>query len=139
MTEISALVGLANLEDFGAVLKHRQQVAKQYEQAFSDPGKCSLMRVSPNVSCTFLYYPLVLLRDAGEFVEAMAKRNVAVRRYYTAVHELSYYKSRYTACNLEMTESLMDKIVALPVHNDMTEAEIRYVISTTLSVLDELS
>ena len=98
MTEVCALVGLRNLEKVEFILSSRAANAARYVEFFSgleEKGMLRTMNVGPDVTCPYLYFPIVLNEEASEFVAHMQAKGVAVRRYYTANHELKFYRGRY--------------------------------------------
>lgn len=129
MTEVCALVGLKNLEKIDFILKSRAANARQYVEFFTGlevQGKLRQMQVSREVVCPYLYFPVILNEDATAFVDFMQTRNIAVRRYYTATHELDVYRNRYRQQDLSHTDAIKDKIVSLPIHTVMSQEEIDY-------------
>ena len=88
------------------------------------------MRVNREVICPYLYFPIILNEEASAFVKYMNDKNISVRRYYTANHNLAFYKNRYRTQNLVYTEKIMDNIVALPLHTVMSDAETQYLFDT---------
>ncbi|NOT76636.1 MAG: hypothetical protein HOP08_17030 [Cyclobacteriaceae bacterium] len=133
MQEISALVGLKNLEKVDFILNSRFENVKRYRSFFGgleEKGKLKCMHVAENVVCTYLYYPIVLQEEATAFVEYMQKNNIAVRRYYTSNHTLDFYKGKYREQDLSLTNSIKDRIVSLPLHTVMSEEELVYLFTT---------
>ena len=60
----------------------------------------------------------------------MQGNGIAVRRYYTACHDLKFYRGRYREQDLAFTDEIKDNIVALPLHTIMSAEEIDYLFST---------
>ncbi|MBA7544464.1 dTDP-4-amino-4,6-dideoxy-D-glucose transaminase [subsurface metagenome] len=140
MQEVSALVGLNNLSKIDNILKLRSAHIKQYKDFFGiceQKGFLQNMKVAEHVFCPYLYYPIILNGDATPFVEFMNQNGIAVRRYYTAVHELKYYKNKYPAHCLQKTDEIKNNIVSLPIHTIMTEDEIKYLFNTIKSFFRE--
>jgi dTDP-4-amino-4,6-dideoxygalactose transaminase len=133
MQEISALVGLKNLSRIDFILESRSRRIARYCDFFGEcerKGQLRNMVVRDNVSCTYLYYPVILNDDATDFVSYMQSMGVAARRYYTAVHDLNYYRGKYQEMNLGFTDAIKDKIVALPIHTTMSDREMDYLFKT---------
>lgn len=133
MQEISALVGLKNLACIDTILASRERQIVRYRVFFATceaKGYLTNMLVKNNVRCMYLYYPIILWEDATAFVGHMQSNGIVVRRYYTAVHALSYYKNKYTELDLEFTNSIKDRIVALPIHTEMSDEEVDYLFTT---------
>jgi dTDP-4-amino-4,6-dideoxygalactose transaminase len=47
-----------------------------------------------------------------------------VRRYYTATHDLKFYRGKYRRQDLSFTESIKDNVVSLPLHTVMNDEEL---------------
>ncbi|MBW8780677.1 MAG: DegT/DnrJ/EryC1/StrS family aminotransferase [Verrucomicrobia bacterium] len=140
MTEICALVGLRNLEKVDFILRSRARNAARYLQFFGDleqRGWLRQMKVNAEVSCPYLYFPVILEEDATDFVAHMQSRGVAVRRYYTANHDLKFYRGKYRRQNLGFTEAIKDRIVALPLHTVMSDEEINHLMGAVEAYYDE--
>jgi dTDP-4-amino-4,6-dideoxygalactose transaminase len=136
MLEIAALVGLKNLEKVDYILESRFRNIEAYKAVFGDleeRGLLKAMRVDKDVLCTYLYFPLILNEEATNFVDFMQQHNIAVRRYYTANHDLKYYRGRYRNQDLTYTDQIKNNIVSLPIHTIMSDEELEYLFSTVKS------
>jgi dTDP-4-amino-4,6-dideoxygalactose transaminase len=133
MQEISAIVGLKNLQKIDIILENRKKNILKYKKYFESEDKVnffSTMCVKENVECNYLYYPIILKEEATNFVNYLQSNGIMVRRYYTAVHRLDFYKNKYKKLNLDFTELIKDKIVSIPIHTIMSDEEINYIFST---------
>ena len=138
MQEISALVGLKNLEKVDFILSSRFAHIERYKSFFSMLAKknyLKTMSVRPDTVCTYLYFPLLLKEEATEFVNYMQEKEIAVRRYYTANHDLDYYRGRYRSQDISYTNSIKDNIVSLPLHTIMSDEELDYLFTTVENYL----
>jgi dTDP-4-amino-4,6-dideoxy-D-glucose transaminase len=136
MQEISAIVGLKNLEKVDFILSSRKKNAARYIQFFKkleELGLLKTMEVSKDVVCPYLYFPVILKEDATKFVDFMQAHDIAVRRYYTANHRLTYYRNKYRDQGLSFTEDIKDRVVSLPLHTIMTDEELDYLFTTISS------
>lgn len=135
MQEISAIVGINNFKNFDRLILSRGQVIDKYNIFFKElehKNKLKTMVVHETVICNYLYYPIILTEEATRFVSYMKNCGIGVRRYYTAVHTLSYYKGKYEELDLSFTNSIKDKIVSLPIHSEMDEETIDYLFNCIL-------
>jgi dTDP-4-amino-4,6-dideoxygalactose transaminase len=133
MQEISAIVGLKNLEKVDFILGSRFRNIEKYKEFFTnleEKGHIKTMQVSPDVVCTYLYYPVLLNEEATPFVQYMQDNGIAVRRYYTANHNLKYYSGKYRHQGLEYTDFIKDRIVSLPIHTIMNDEEFSKMFDT---------
>jgi dTDP-4-amino-4,6-dideoxygalactose transaminase len=136
MQEISAVVGLKNLEKVDFILGSRLANLKRYCTHFDGLERLGIlktMHVGADVLCTYLYFPILLSGDATPFVDHMQRNGIAVRRYYTANHALDFYRGRYRQQDLTMTDQIRDSIVSLPLHTVMSDAELEYLFETASS------
>jgi dTDP-4-amino-4,6-dideoxygalactose transaminase len=133
MQEISAIVGLKNLEKVDFILNSRFDNIRKYRAFFSkleQKGLLKTMSVKEDVVCTYLYFPILLNEEATAFVDYMQQHGIAVRRYYTANHILDFYKNRYREQDLTLTNRIKDNIVSLPLHTVMSDEELNYLFTT---------
>jgi dTDP-4-amino-4,6-dideoxygalactose transaminase len=130
MPEISAIVGLKNLEKIDFILDKRRDNINKYKSFFEDPGKqhlFSTMKVWAEVVCNYLYFPVILNEEATGFVKYLEANSIAVRRYYTAVHDLDFYRGKYKSHNLDYTDAIKNRVVAIPLHTIMEDSDINYI------------
>jgi dTDP-4-amino-4,6-dideoxygalactose transaminase len=134
MQEVSALVGLKNLDKVDFILGSRLANVARYRAHFEGlerRGLLKTMRVEAAVRCTYLYFPILLPGDATAFVDHMQRHGIAVRRYYTANHTLDFYRGRYRQQDLTMTDQIRDNVVSLPLHTVMSDAELEHLFVTS--------
>lgn len=125
MMEICGIVGIEMMRTYGEKVKMIATVAEYYD-SFQSPNILMRMRVSNDVKCNYLYYPVVVV-NRDKFVGYMAENNIQVRKYYTACHTLEAYRQRVA---LPFTDAICNDIVALPIHADMSVDEIEYLFQT---------
>ena len=136
MTEVCALVGLRNLEKVDYILETRAHNAGRYREVFGEmegQGLLRQMQVSEDVTCPYLYFPIILHEEATNFVRYMQSKEIGVRRYYTATHDLKFYRGRYRQQDLSFTDAIKDNLVALPLHTVMHDDEMEYLFDTVRS------
>jgi dTDP-4-amino-4,6-dideoxygalactose transaminase len=140
MTEVCALVGMANLRKVDHILSSRMKNAARYREFFGkmeSEGMLRTMKVSDDVTCPYLYFPVILHEEATAFVQHMQSKDIAVRRYYTANHNLKFYKGRYREQDLSFTNAIKDNLVSLPLHTIMSDEEMEYLFTSVRSYFDK--
>jgi dTDP-4-amino-4,6-dideoxygalactose transaminase len=85
------------------------------------------------VTCPYLYFPIILNEEATAFVNHMQTKGIAVRRYYTATHDLKFYRGKYRRQDLSFTESIKDNVVSLPLHTVMNDEELDYLFGAVMA------
>ena len=88
------------------------------------------MKVNPNTTCNYLYYPIIILKKSNLLKKNLTKSNVSFRKYYSAVHTLDYYKknTNFKKISLKYTNLIRKKIIALPLFSDMEKKELNYLL-----------
>lgn len=136
MQEVSAIVGNYNLSNFRKILKKRMIVISKYKKFFKNLEKkkiFTLMKIDPKVECTYLYFPILINKNLRKFKKYLEHSNISFRKYYSAVHELQFYKKENKttiSLDLSFTNMIKDKIIALPIFSDMSIKEINYMFSS---------
>ena len=90
------------------------------------------MKVESNVDCTYLYFPILVNRHIKKFKEYLTKSNISFRKYYSTVHNLEFYKKEKkntVKLDLEFTDKIKNKVIALPIFSDMSTKEVKYIFS----------
>ena len=140
MQEVSALVGIKNLEKIDFILSKRCENIKRYIDFFEGikEDKFDTMKVKHDIFCSYLYYPIILKEDATDFVDYMHSHDIMVRRYYTAVHNLDLYKDKCKTLDLEYTNKVKDRVVSIPIHTVMSDDEINYLFNTVSNFFEKV-
>jgi dTDP-4-amino-4,6-dideoxyglucose len=128
LTEVCALIGIEQLRTFEhAAETRRRAVERMRERLTGLPG---LKITSPPSNQQPIWFYLPVLIDEHEFGlnrDALAKvleaENLYVRKYYSPpCHHMSAYRAAAEQ-SLPCTEASAYNVIALPVYNNMTEAE----------------
>jgi perosamine synthetase len=132
MDEMSAALGLSQLQRIETFLAKRQHVADLYSSRLSAVPRVRMQLVRPNVRMSWFVYVITLDEevDRGAVVRAMEERQIPVRGYFPPVHLQSYIVGRGN-CRIEklpVTESVARRTLALPFHNQLAAKEVDEVI-----------
>lgn len=125
-------VKLRRLDEYAAA---RQRVADAYDAAFSDIPQLVTPYRAAYSTHVFHQYTLVVnsnvSRDA--FRRYLDTRGVPSMVYYPVpVHlQHAYAAYGYGPGSLPITESLCQQVISLPIHTEMDEEQLQYIISTT--------
>ncbi len=122
MNEISAAMGLSNLESMDDFIAVNRSNYEQYRQELAGLPGVSLLPYNEEERCNYQY--VVLEIDAGEtlvdrdqLMEIFHKENVLVRRYfYPGCHRMEPYRSFFPHAGLMLpeTERLTRRVLCLP-------------------------
>jgi dTDP-4-amino-4,6-dideoxy-D-glucose transaminase len=128
MLEVCAIVGLNRLPGLDGALRRRGEVAGRYRGGLAGVAGLSFAEPPADQAPTWLYFPVVI--DAARFGltrddlrAVLEAENLFVRAYFgLPCHRMVCY-GRHQQPSLPVTEAIAAGVLALPVYNDMTDAE----------------
>jgi perosamine synthetase len=141
MDEMSAAVGIAQLERLDALLEARRRVAERYDEALRDIDGLELPYRGPEARSWFIYYVrLAAGIDRDAVAGGLAARGVATRPYLPAIHLQPPYQARfgYSEGMLPVTERVSRSTLALPFYVQLEEDDVAHVAASLREVLREL-
>lgn len=127
MMEVSALIGIEQIRTWEEVSERRRNKGHDLRMMLKAiPG----VRVAEfgfrNQRPIWTYMP-VLVDDRERVMQHLKERGIETRKYYPACHKLFPYD---TGAKLPVTEHVAERVIALPVHHDMTPEEMAYICET---------
>lgn len=143
MDEMRAALGLVQLSRLDAFNARRAELAALYRQRLAplrDRGRLGLPLSRGGVSADHIF-PVVLPPEAdrSELITAMSAAGVQTTVHYPPVHELSYYRRRWPDLRLPLTEEFARRELTLPLHPQMTDADVDHVCLVLDSALSQVT
>jgi perosamine synthetase len=142
LSELNCALGIAQLSRIEEILEKRARVAALYNDRLHNlvltPQTCARMKRS-----WFAYVPtlpsLFSKNDRDEILVELRNRGVCCNNYFPPIHLQGPYIEmfQYRPGQFEITESIAERTVALPFHNNLTLYEIDYVVDSLREILDE--
>ena len=133
---IQAAVLLAKLAVFPAELQARERIATVYDQRLGN-AVTTPMRVADSTSAWSIY--AILLRDqpARDRVQATLRANgVPTAIYYPRpLHRQPAYSTQHDGVSLPVAEHLAERILALPIHPDLTDDAVDQICNAVLAAV----
>ena len=143
MSELHAATGLVHLRRMDEFIARRREVAARYDKALASVDGLTPLAEPPG-SRSNVYKYIVLLAPGTD--RARFKAEVADRfavRLSGEVYDLPLHKqpvlAEYAGPPLPVAEDIAERHVCLPVHSDMTDAEIDEVLTAVTTVSGELA
>jgi perosamine synthetase len=141
MDEMSAALGLAQLEKLDAMLAARARLADRYDELLAGVEGIELPYRGPEARSWFIYYVRVaegIDRDA--VADGLAARGIATRPYLPAIHTQPPYQERfgYREGMLPVAERVSRSTLALPFFVQLEDDDIAHVAASLREVLREL-
>jgi dTDP-4-amino-4,6-dideoxygalactose transaminase len=136
MLEMCAIIGIEQLKSFDNAAATRRRCAKRIGDGLADIKGVSIARAPAGQEPIWLYLPVIINPvlfgcDRDEATDLLARRNLHVRKYYNPpCHRMSVYSAMRGQPSLPVTESIARNVIALPIYNDMSDAECAGIIET---------
>jgi perosamine synthetase len=141
MDEMSAALGIAQLEKLDALLEARRRVAERYGEVLSGIDGVELPYRGPERRSWFIYYVrLADQLDRDAVAAGLAARGVATRPYLPAIHLQPPYRERFGFAEgmLPVTERVSRSTLALPFYAQLEDDDVAHVAASLREVLREL-
>ena len=124
MNEISAAVGLKQLQKLNKMNSIRKNIAKNYEKDLEVDIK---MPFSQNCAYHLFW---ICVKNRKLFRQKMSEKGIQTGTHYKPIHTFSLYKNKV---KLPITEEVGKQIVTLPIHPNLSENDIDKIIKFTNS------
>jgi dTDP-4-amino-4,6-dideoxygalactose transaminase len=139
LDDLSAALGLGQLEKLDAILEARRAVAARYDDLLADTDvELPVPDDADHERSWFVYVvklPLGVDRDA--LIERLAERGVASAPYLPSIHLQDYMRERYGFRDgmFPVSEDCSRRTLALPFHARLQRDDQEYVVEALRSVL----
>jgi len=134
LTDIGAALGTSQLDRLEAFLARRRRLATRYLERLSGHELLDVPEVHPKADSAW-HYLFVQLRldrlrvDRGAVYEALRAEGIGVNVHYIPVHEHPFYRERYPGLSFPVAERAYERLLTLPLHAGMTEADVDDVVA----------
>jgi perosamine synthetase len=131
LDELSAAVGVAQLERLGELRRGRARVARAYERALGDRDWARLPKAGPGEDVDWFVYVLRLARDIDRdrLIGRLAGLGVPSRPYFSPLHLQPFYRATFgfKPGDFPVTERMAASTLALPFSSRLTDEDVQYV------------
>ena len=143
MTDISAALGITQLERVDQFNERRRQLAGQYMEKLASVPEVTPL-IPPFYDHGHAWHLFIIRLDlarAGmnrdDFMKALKSRNIGTGLHFRAAHMQKFYRETFNLAPgaLPNTEWNSDRICSLPLFPDMTEADVDDVVAAIKEVL----
>ena len=134
MDELSAALGVAQLERIEELLTRRSSVAEWYSQYLLKVDGAEPPAIAPTTTRMSWFVYIVQLAPELErsvVMKDLAQRGIPSRPYFPPIHLQPFYQERfgYREGCFPVTEQVACSTLALPFHGRLTEDEVAYICS----------
>ena len=121
MNEFSAIIGLAQLKKLDRLNNVRRNIAKSYDKEIYVEHKIPFDK-----RCSYHLY-WICVKNRNKFRKDLNNRGIETGTHYKPIHKMSFYKGSNKILN---TEKAGKEIVTIPIHPNLTQSQIDYVIKS---------
>ena len=117
----------------------RRSVADYYDQAFTGHPNIITPFRSPYSHHVYHQYTLQLNGvDRNTVVEQLAQKGIPSMVYYPVpAHKQNMFKAfGGNSFELPVTDSLQEKVISLPIHTELSESELKFIVDGLLEVVE---
>jgi perosamine synthetase len=140
LPEISAAIAKVQMQKLPRILELRRRNAKLLHQLLGAVNqRLSLgLPIEPNGSRYNWYlYTVTINNKRDEIKKQLNNAGIGATVYYDPpVHMTPYYSTMSDGIKLENTELASKNVLSLPVHQSLTEEEIRFIANKVVEVMD---
>ncbi|MGN7613296.1 DegT/DnrJ/EryC1/StrS family aminotransferase [Magnetococcales bacterium HHB-1] len=129
MTDLQAAIGLHQLNRVNRGLQRRNEIWKQYNQAF-EKLSIQLPAEVPEGSVHGRHLYTLQVKHRQRFIKAMKKKGIGIGIHYLSIAEHPFYQDRFgwKAADYPMAMKTGRDIISLPLTPKLTEDEVERVI-----------
>ena len=146
MTDISAALGLVQLERAEKLLMARRSLASDYTRTFAASSATDLLELPPEADDGSHAWHLYVVRlrlehlriDRATVMTALRDAGIGASVHFIPLHLHPYYRRRWStsAEDFPVATREYDRAISLPIWPGMTSADVSRVVSTLSGVLD---
>ena len=145
MDEMSAALGLSQLERIEEIVAARAQVADWYLEELKGMDEIVLPSVAETVRMSWFVFVIQLTNtytreDRDRTIAALQGRGIGCRDYFQPIHLQPFIQERLGTARgqFPITESISDRTIALPFFPQMTREQVRVVVEALSEILKRM-
>lgn len=142
MSDIQAAIGIHQLRKLPQFQQRRREIVKRYNAAFSKMEAVQVPVERPDAESAWHLYVLrlnleMLSIDRARFIEELRARNIGTSVHFIPVHLHPYYRDKYgyKAEDYPIAFENYLRMISLPLHLKMTDADVEDVIEAVSDVI----
>ncbi|XHH09206.1 MAG: DegT/DnrJ/EryC1/StrS family aminotransferase [Candidatus Bathyarchaeia archaeon] len=133
MPEISAILGIYQLNRIETFIDKRNKLAEEYNEAFDQIPDVYTVKCLKQNRCSYYKYPLTLSSkvDKEKFVKALTSKGVETGTvFYPPCHMQPFYRKLNSGkSQLWVAEEVLARTITLPMHCELSDFDVSTVIT----------
>jgi perosamine synthetase len=146
LDEMSAALGVAQLDRLDTLLDRRAKVAEMYREALAPVSDDLVLPARPEGAERSWFVYVIRLRDhfaegaRDQLMDHLQAEGIGCAPYFPAIHLQPYYRDRFgfSPGDVPVCERVSARTLALPFYGDMTRAEVDRVAHELAEALPSL-
>ena len=143
LTDISASIGLVQLDRYPKLLERREDIIDQYNKGLEGTRITALSHSSEDYkSCGHLYITHVegvTFEQRGEIITKMAERGISCNVHYKPLPLLTAYKNLgFNIENYPNAYNYYVKEITLPLHTRLSDEDVAVIIENFKEIVEEV-
>jgi perosamine synthetase len=141
MDEMSAALGLAQLNKLDFMISERQKIAELYNRYFKEYSEYVQVpeTASGNTNTWFVYVIQIKNKKISRdrILEGLSLKGIGCKPYLPSIHLFEFYKKTfgYRRGDFPVSESVSSKSLALPIYIGLTETQVKYIVEQFIALL----
>jgi len=128
MSNIMAAIGIEQLNRFPEFSRKRRELAKRYDQLFNDHPSIKPVPRDYETVVPHIYVVCICgMKDRKCIQQKMLEKGIQVGYHYQPNHWLSFFQDEKHK-PLPVTDAVFPELMSLPLHPDLTEEDINYIV-----------
>jgi perosamine synthetase len=148
MSELSAALGVSQMERIEEILRKRQIIAELYNERLKDIEEVTILynNVESNVKISWFVYITKLdynrfsKEDRDKILMMLRFDGIKCKGYFLPIHLQPFYKEMfgYKEGDFPVTERVSGATIALPFYNNLKESQIDYICDRLKKAIKEV-
>jgi len=123
LSEPNAALGVLTMETVERAVARRQEIVRRYRSALAGVPGVSFQEVDERDRSTWKDFAILCGRDRDGLMRALEAAAIQTKRYFRPAHTMRAYR-RFATRPLPRTEAVYDRILCLPIFNELSDAEV---------------
>jgi len=137
MTNISAALGLAQLEKLEEYVTIKRYIAATYNKAFASKEYITTHKEPENCNNTYWMYTIYLNRNSRTIIANLNEAGIAARPIWVPIYNLPVFKGNCFEYQCEFAGKFYERALSIPCSVGLREEQCGRVISTLLDILEK--
>jgi perosamine synthetase len=141
LPDINCAIGVEQMRRLDEIISKRERVAGWYLARLRDEKRITMQRVPAEVKMSWFVMVVKLADDytreqRDTILRRLHDQGIGCREYFTPIHlQPFYHEMGYKQGQFPITEAVSSRTIALPFHNNLTEADVDRVVKTLRGLL----